>query len=161
MIAVRGLNAFRPSINNVNDNDSNNSKDDNDIHGADDKIMLIEIIVILLSVIITTTKTTTIRIVIMMMMAMTDPDRLDTSFSHRPISSRSLRVGTIKTPAQMHSTHDTARETHIPQHKHEHETAPWCRRTSQLLTRDVLYHTMPHTPCRSEVRYVHSLQCFV
>ena len=29
------------------------------------------------------------------------------------------------------------------------------------LTLDVLHHTMAHTPCRLEVKEVHSLQCFV
>ena len=28
-----------------------------------------------------------------------------------------------------------------------------------ILTLDVLYHTMPHTPCRFEVNDVHSIQC--
>ena len=37
------------------------------------------------------------------------------------------------------------------------------RRRSFLinLTLDVLYHTMPHSPCRFEVKAVHSFQCFV
>ena len=32
---------------------------------------------------------------------------------------------------------------------------------SHVLTLAVLYHTMPHTPCRFEVKDVHGLQCFV
>ena len=29
------------------------------------------------------------------------------------------------------------------------------------LTLDVLYHIMPHTPCKFEVKDVHSVQCYV
>ena len=34
------------------------------------------------------------------------------------------------------------------------------RNKSESLTPDVLYHTMPHTPCKFEVKDVYSLQHF-
>ena len=54
----------------------------------------------------------------------------------------------------------------VPRHNEIRSTKllPWHFRGLTLgssLTLDVLYHTMPHTPCRFEVNDVHSLQCFV
>ena len=92
-----------------------------------------------------------------------NPTQKSTTWTHK---QRLVQMSSVLSPRTLPITYNTppaissgwAISTHTPTHSFMRSMAENMKKKG--LNLDVLYHTMPHTPCRFEVNDVHSLQCF-